>query len=74
MYPTSVTSNSNGDTTRLNPDHIPKMCQELVACSYKAGCETRCACARKGLVHTSTCNCSASCQNDGDVRDDEDED
>ena len=68
MYPTSVTSDSNGDATRLNPidhritlDPIPKMCQERVACSYKAGIEPRCGCARKGLVRTSACNCSVSC-------------
>ena len=30
--------------------------------------------ARKGLVRTSTCNCSASWQNDEDIRNDEDED
>ena len=40
----------------------------------KAGCKTQCGCARKWLVCTNACNCSASCQNDGDVRDDEDED
>ena len=49
MYPTSVTSDSKGDTARLNPVHAG------ISCS-------------KGSF-----NCSASCQNDGDVRDDEDE-